>query len=335
MTWSTDLHVVSWLDVYVAPKPTVARLVREQLLLDEERSEIERAIKGRTNWENGTNGLYEVYLSHTGLDSKSEDPLVREAIDGHLLRDALFDLTLGQRVKSFQLGHYYMEVHEIRQWIEDFVIKYRRKMTSASASSSLWWDGIYPSQPPRPRWISMQLREDPDFFPVLESWLSDSGHIQNWLSSFEKETRLVNSPRTEEGRVFSEMTAIEIMKWAKVRPPNKCQTSSISNIFASSFRENTWTICGRRDLRQSRIRSSNRARSSAYSAQECRDSPNFSSTTSPTKTLLTRRTLIQLWSPAVPRKYIFNPAFDYNLRVESPTHGIITSRLTEPSLKTQ
>jgi hypothetical protein len=220
MEWSTVLHLVALLDLYVAPKPRVTEHVRRLLLLEEEGRTIQNAIEDGMKGRKSMKNLYTVWLTFTGLEFKRARPTVNVAIEEGVLQRAMFDLMLGQRVRSFQLN-YYTEIHEVRSWVRGFFDAWSKEMGPAPVVDTLWWDDINPSRTPHRRWISTELGEDGGFASIFKSWFHDGEHLQLWLDEFEAKTLLVNNPQEEENRVFSEETAAEVMKWAKVRCSNR------------------------------------------------------------------------------------------------------------------
>lgn len=216
MMWSTDFYSVALLDAYVAPTPVVADFVREQLLQEEERREILRAIRDKKERRDSTNTLYDVWLSYAGLDFNRQGPAINDVIKRGLLTRALFDLALGQSVKSFMMSRY-TEIHSVRAMFLFFFDKWKDLISPAPDPQRLWWDGVYDGRVPDQRlWLPIELKNDTTFLLVLESWLSDGESLQSWLDSMEAETPLVNNPG-DVCQVFSESVAVEIMKWAKVR----------------------------------------------------------------------------------------------------------------------
>jgi hypothetical protein len=219
LTWSTHLHSAALLDLWIGPKPVVVDYVRRQLMIVDEKQKIRSSIDRRKRGKGHKRNLYDMWLFYTGLDFENEGPDLTEAIENNDLRQAFFDLVLGQRVKAFQLCPY-VEVYAARALIESFILDFDCCMVSPMPIDCLWWDGINANGiPPKP-WVSVTLRDDDDFLPILESWHRDSEHLQTWLDSLEAETLLVNNPK-EKNRVFSETTAVEVLKWAKVGHPNR------------------------------------------------------------------------------------------------------------------
>lgn len=217
MMWSTDLHTAALLEEYVAPQPKVADHTREQLLCEKEKEKIQRAISdGQGLTLSPTHSLYGTWIAYSGLDLVAGHPSVKEAIeDGDLLR-ALFDLGLGQRAKNSTLSSY-TEIHAARASIRSFFILFGEHMSSAVNPDRLWWDEIQSHQAIHKSWISTRLKQDRRLLPIFEGWLKDSEHLQSWLENFEADTLLVNNPQ-DEGRFFSESTAIMLLGWAEVRP---------------------------------------------------------------------------------------------------------------------
>jgi len=281
LTWSTHFYLAALLDVYVGPKPAVVDHVRQQLLQDEERDKILRAIEDRRMGRSHVTGEYTGWLSHSGLDFKKGEPDLTAAIDSNRLLRALFDLMLGRRAKSRQLGHY-TEVHDARCLVRSFLVEHGNLMSSMQKIGKVWWDGINPIITPGKPWISTALRENGSFLSVFESWLSSGEHLQHWLDSFEAETVLVNNPEGT-NRVFSATVAAEVLKWAKVGRLNGDQLGSVTNALISSSRAVFSTRGGEQRSEISQTGLSKNARASACSPQECHGFPSCSSMTSRTK----------------------------------------------------
>jgi len=213
--WSTDLYLVALLDEYVAPQPTVADNVRKQLLREEEVHSIRQAIDNRREGQCDLDGnYYERWLWYSGIDFHDEDSNLPNIIACGDLLHALFDLMLGQSVKTHMLNHY-TEFHKARCTVQSFFIKFADRMSASVDPDRLWWDGSFVSQSPDKPWISTPLKNHSKFLSILESWLDDSRFLQIWLSNYEAETPLVNNPK-DASRVFSESNAITILQWAKV-----------------------------------------------------------------------------------------------------------------------
>lgn len=213
--WSTDLYLVALLDEYVGSKPVVADYVREQLLREDERNAIGRAIDSRREGRADPDGQYDCWLRHSGIDFTDEERDLANAIaGGHLLR-ALFDLTLGRSIRTRMLNNY-TEFREVRRAVRA-VFFMAHQTISLPDLDRLWWDEAYISKTPEKRWISIPLKSHSAFLPILESWLKDSEYLQTWLTNYEAETPIVNNPRsTVEKRAFSGSTAVELLKFVKV-----------------------------------------------------------------------------------------------------------------------
>src|ERR1700753_377951 len=215
MVWSEKLHLVSLLDLYVCPKPVVSEHVRQQLLRSPEVESIRSAIERKLKGEGSIDSLYSTWLSYSGISSSKNPSDLVSVIIRIIPQRALFDLMLGQRVKSFQLSCY-SEVHEARALIVEFFAEYQTLMCPTPDLQRLWWDEIDPDRTSHTPWLSGVPRTDTDFLDVFDSWLGDSDHLQNWLDGFEAETKIVNNPR-DRYPVFSEKNAIGTMDFAKVR----------------------------------------------------------------------------------------------------------------------
>lgn len=213
MAWSSDFYFVALLDAYTGPTPVVSELVQRQLLQPEEAETIREAVKRQAKGNSSDGSLYSGWLSHSGLDFEKKSTALADIVESGALQRAMFDLTMGQRVKSFQLGKY-TEVHRVRRLIEDVLSDYRRWTSFAKGSEKLWWDEIDPGLS-HSLWANEKLRVDVDFVPLLESWVEDGEELQGWLDRFELETKLHQNP-TGQHPIFSAATAVEIVRFAKV-----------------------------------------------------------------------------------------------------------------------
>lgn len=196
------------LDGYVGPAPVTAGFVREQLLSEEQAEEIREAIKDRVNDPGFTYGLYRTWLNRSGLDFENQPETLRDLIQEGVLQTSLFDLMLGPRVKSFQLARY-SEVYQFRELIGD-LIKER-----GGQSTGLWWDGIDQTFTGHHPWVSTELRQDPNFILIAESWLRDAKELQGWMDHLEANTPMVNNPQSP-NRVFSWKRALDVLEFGKV-----------------------------------------------------------------------------------------------------------------------
>jgi len=210
-----ELYLLVLLDEYLGPKPVVAEQVRTQLLQDSEEEKVRQAVEDRVKGGVPCDGLYSAWLSYSALDFSDPPPALVSAVNEGTLQRALFDLMLGQRVKSFKLN-YYSEVHMVRSWIKDFFSKQCVYMRPMPDTEKLWWDGINPLRTSHSGWVSGELKEKGSLFSVLERWIGDSDHLQQQLSTFEATTLVVNNPM-DENRVFSQTTAQAAMNWIQVR----------------------------------------------------------------------------------------------------------------------
>lgn len=218
---STELHLVSLLEDYVAPKPVVASFVRTQLFRDNVREAIKSAVCLR---QVSTDPIipcdfYQWCLSHSGLDFKSEDPALAEVISSGLLYQHLFDLSLGQQVKASKIRRY-SEFYSVRhslfwfavQWVNGGLLFPRLNI------DHLFWDREYsPELFIHQSWVSPPLLEEyPRFFAVFDSWLEDGSHLQDWLEGYEANTGAANNPYGSD-RVLSESVAVKALELAEVR----------------------------------------------------------------------------------------------------------------------
>jgi hypothetical protein len=214
MMWSVDLHVVALLDLYLGPMSEVTELVRGQLLQEQEAESIRQAIEDFAKGTSTPETLYGHYLSYSGLDfSARQEALVSIVVSGELHR-ALFDLTLGQRVRSLQMS-LYTEVHNAREMVQHFFAEFEDD-TVRGAGEKLWWDEIHNDGTVHEPWLAQNLRNDVNFLPILHSWLDDSGRLQLWLDSQLEESIVVNNPNSERP-VVSYSSAVAIIEFAKVR----------------------------------------------------------------------------------------------------------------------
>lgn len=211
LVWSDSLHLVVLLENYVTPKPAVAGYVRRQLLQDEETVKILQALKNERREKSRDDSVYGALLWFSGLEIDARLDLNGDA-ESNPFVCALFDLTLGQRVRSFQLSCY-SEFHSARAAVESFFHRWDRLM---SPGDVVWWDGVYGHRPDPQDWISARLGRSSVFLAIFESWIADSQSLQTWLESFEATTPVVNNPDGE-SRVFSEEAAIQILRFAKVQ----------------------------------------------------------------------------------------------------------------------
>lgn len=214
--FSSKIHLVSLLDLYICPKPVVVESVRKQLLRDDQVESIRKAIENLVKGEDCGGDLYSTWLTYSGIDPASDPSHLASIITRGVLQRALFDLMLGQRVKSFQL-RYYSDIHDVRTWIRDFFSEFKYKV-ARPRRQSLWWDGINATGVIPTPWVSERLEGDPDFVKVLDSWLTDSENLQDVLDTFEAVTNIVNNPG-DKFPVFSEQHAIEVIKFSEVQHP--------------------------------------------------------------------------------------------------------------------
>jgi hypothetical protein len=223
-----DISLVVLLDDYACPKPVVADLVRDQLLSLEETNRILRALDNLQRDLGRQESIYDLWLPYAGLDYGTQSSAIGDAIDRHVLPYALFDLTLGQQVKAFEMSRY-TEVHDVRDLFWSFFLAWRDCIADLPQSDSIWWDEASGIQAPHHEpWLSQAMKDNQGaFLPIFESWSQDSKGLQTWLSSMEEGGLLANNP-TDRDRVFSESVAVEIIKWATVRRLNTGSASSHS-----------------------------------------------------------------------------------------------------------
>lgn len=218
MARSKRLHLTVLLDKLIDPVPVVSDLVRKQLLHHTEMEAIRTAIEDQVKGKVGCQSLYSNWLSYSGIDFQKTVCLSSIISEGKLQR-ALFDLTLGSRVKSFKLG-FCLEVQEIRESILGFLADFSYLLdTRLTQGKSFWWDETCPERNPPMRYISPLLEQDPDFVKVFELWIQDSERQQSWLDDFLGTTPFVVS-RSLASPVVSEEKAVETVRFAAVSSQN-------------------------------------------------------------------------------------------------------------------
>ena len=208
MAWSAKVYLLSFLEECAGPEPVVKDFVRKQLLSQTQVDSIRNAIRdrllGRSDAED-TSNLYSVWLSYSGLDFDNHFT-ISSLITGAVLQRALFDLTLGRRVKSFHLNRC-SEVHEVRDGLKGLFTTWMDFILPAeNPSRNIWWDesGCPPGS--RTSWISPILEQHPDFVKILESWIQDSKHVQTVHD--EMEEKMPTGARLGSlGQVFSGQSA--------------------------------------------------------------------------------------------------------------------------------
>lgn len=215
LMWPQDFHLSALLDEYASPKPEVAGFVRHQMLHNRESMDIDQAVDDQLEGESRKTGYYTRWLLHSGLDFDNPGPSLTEAITGGLVYRALFDLMLGQRVKTYQLDRY-REVYAARVLVEGVFDECGEDISPDFSIYYIWWEGAISPILPREPWVSPRFRDHPGFLKAFETWLEDGRRLQDWLEDFSAKTVLVNNPEATTDRVFSETVAIEVLKWAKV-----------------------------------------------------------------------------------------------------------------------
>jgi hypothetical protein len=215
MAHATAFNIASLLDAYAAPKPVVVDLVRRQLLTEGEEERVRQAIRDQINGSRATHDRYSEWLSYSRIDVRSGSPPVVSLVERSMLQRALFDLKLGDHIRSVSLGHYF-EIHEAREVIKCFFIEFSDLLRPADPSK-LWWDGIDQANTKRGAWIPRALERDDAFLRIVESWVTDAQNLQESLDFFEYHTSVVNNPHRFNHPVFSEATATEVAAFMKVR----------------------------------------------------------------------------------------------------------------------
>jgi hypothetical protein len=215
MEWSTSLNRVVLLNIYLGPEPEVASFVRGQLITDKEEEAIKKAIRSAAKGSRKLETIYDGYLIRTNLNV---DRLLSE-VGMNALVGAVFDLTLGDRVRRLQLNQF-SDMHEARELVEGFVSEWRGGAVASYAAGSIWWDGVNPLTTTHARWISRDLEGDPDFYHVFRRWVRDNNWLQSWLESLVESPALVNNRGSGEDPVFSAEVAFQVMDLAKVGEPH-------------------------------------------------------------------------------------------------------------------
>ena len=232
--WSGELYLITLLDEYVGPKPMVADYVRKQLLREEEENSIRQAIQNRQEGLDDIHSPYDCWLVYSGIDFLDNGAELADTIASGDLLHTLFDLTLGQSVKTNMLSHY-TEFHQARCTIRSFFVRFSEDISPEANLDTLWWDMAYVPRTPNKRWISTSLKSHSAFLSILESWLSDSSDLQAWLDGYEADGRLVNNPNDPD-RVFSELAAAEVLRLAKVCRLKHAELNQVSNTPSSQLR---------------------------------------------------------------------------------------------------
>lgn len=208
MEWATLLNRVALLSIYVGPEASISTLVRRQLINDSEEATIAEAISATLNGDRKMQNVYNTYLLWTTLDVAQ----IVAKVGIKPLAEAMFDLNLGNRVKRLQLNRY-CDVHEARELVERFVIRWVRD----AVPGSTWWDGVDPSITPHTRWISTALGEDPGFYEVFGRWQEESDGLQRWLDHLPRSPAIANNGAPGMDAVYSANVALKIIELAEVR----------------------------------------------------------------------------------------------------------------------
>jgi hypothetical protein len=214
MAHATTLNVAALLDRYAGPTPVVVDLVRKQLLTEDEEERVRRAIRGQIRGD-PADDHYSEWLSYSGINLRSASPSVISLVESSTLQRALFDLKLGDHVRSVTLSHY-CEIHEARRTIEAFFTEYIWFVHPVDLSR-LWWDGMDRMNTQRGAWIPRAFERDCTFLKIVDSWIVDSENLQESLDLFQRHTSIVNNPGRFTQPVFSEAIAIVVGHFMKVR----------------------------------------------------------------------------------------------------------------------
>ena len=223
MAHATTLNVAALLGRYAGPTPVVVDLVRKQLMTEDGEEDVRRAIRGQIRGDL-TKDQYSWWLSHSKINLRSGSPSVVSLVERSILQRALFDLKLGDHIKSVTLSHYF-EVHEARQTIEAFFVEFGRLLHPVDLSK-LWWDAIGQMKTQRGAWIPRFLERNGTFLRIVESWIADGENLQETLDFFEWHTSIVNNPGHLNQPVFSEAIAIKVADFMKV-----CQSNGLEFLF--------------------------------------------------------------------------------------------------------
>jgi hypothetical protein len=211
MEWSTLLNRVALLSIYIGPEAKVSTLVRDQLIADSEEATITEAIMAAINGVRKMDSVYDVHLLWTNLDVVE----VVAKVGFKPLVEAMFDLNLGDLVKMLQFNRF-SEVHEVRELVKGFVLKWTRGTDASYGGGSVWWDAIDPSATSHARWISIALKEDPAFYEVFRRWEEEGDDLQRWLDDLEGSPAMVNNGASGMDAVYSANMALKIMDLAEV-----------------------------------------------------------------------------------------------------------------------
>jgi len=229
MEWSTDVHLVSLLQEYIAPEACVADFVCKQLTTDGQKDVVTVAICQLRKLYQSISMLFDRFLNCSGLNwTKVEE--VDEAVV--MLRNGMFDLMLGDRIRRMLLNQY-EEVGDVRHRFEDFISVHAVYMESRCKDLPIWWDSINLGKGLVKGWISRGLAEDESFAELVLDWLEDGRKLQAWLRDYEGKEMLANNPAQENERVFSEEVAIEVMKFVKVSTGIKRNGQDLTSILGT------------------------------------------------------------------------------------------------------
>ena len=229
MEWSTDVHLVSFLQEYVTPEACVAGFVRKQLTMDGQKDVDTVAICQLRKLYRSISMLFNRFLNYSGLDwTKVEE--VDEVVV--MLRNGMFDLMLGDQIRRMLLNQY-KEVGDIRRCFEDFILVHAVYMESRCKDLPIWWDSIDLGKGLVKGWILRGLVEDESFAQLVLDWLEDGRKLQAWLRDYKGKEMLANNLAQENERVFSEEVAIEVMKFVKVSTGIKRNGQDLTSILGT------------------------------------------------------------------------------------------------------
>ena len=214
MLSSKELYLVALLDEYIGPTPVMAEFVRAQLLSEVQMERIREAVEDKVKGESNFEGPYQTLLEHSGFCVMKNPSHAVSVIERGIIHNALFDLMTARRVKLLQTKGY-SDVHEARALIKLFFVKNQEFLEDANLDR-LWWDEAESIETDHKPWTHEELRQNPKFVLVVESWLKDSELLQTFLDRFEGDTPVVNNPRSE-NRVFSHEIAVHTIAFSEVR----------------------------------------------------------------------------------------------------------------------
>lgn len=298
-------------------------LVRKQLLKTEEEDRIFEAIRAKIDGKALTGNMYFTWMSYSGLNFKEPTAALLSLVNRRVIHRSLFDIQLGQTVKSVILNRY-TEVRDARLTIEEFLCN-EAKFVSASALFEIWWDRLGLLETNYTSWAPWEVKNEPKFATLVEVWLEDSDSVQRCLDFFESTKIFTNNPLGLSHPVISEKNALKLIGFAKVRCLNN--PIHVDHLLTPLFRSKLMCWIGGDGRTFNTCRPSSRSRASwlACFMQELPGSLSFSFMISIPGNLKRRQdrdTLAPFLAAAL--KHTLNLAFDWNQSVESRTFGTTT-----------